>query len=233
MILSQEQKVFEQEEEGRMGKGKGKEVKPGAGRRRQVVGILVLQLGIMIHSLVIGLTLAVTSGADFTSLVSAIVFHQLFEGLSLGVRIASLPPTHTDSLSSSSESWKIDWLNATLSILFAITTPLGMAIGMAAFTHAHPSISPSQTAQMGLTQGVLSAISAGMLIYAATVEMLGGDFVFGDVAGELGPSHDHGHGHHDGVREVKKSGSGTGRRVLAVASLLAGVVGMGLVGLGE
>lgn len=41
MILSQDQKVFEQEEEGRMGKGKGKEVKPGAGRRRQVVGILV------------------------------------------------------------------------------------------------------------------------------------------------------------------------------------------------
>ena len=43
---------------------------------------------------------------------------------------------------------------------------------------------------MLLTQGVMSAISAGMLIYAATVEMMAGDFVFGDVSG--------GHSHHSG-----------------------------------
>jgi solute carrier family 39 (zinc transporter), member 1/2/3 len=89
------------------------------------------------------------------------------------------------------------------------------------------------TAQMGLTQGVLSAISAGMLIYAATVEMLGGDFVFGDVAGDHGHSHDHGHGHHDHGAGGEKKSSGTGRRVLAVVSLLAGVAGMGLLGIGE
>ena len=86
---------------------------------------------------------------------------------------------------------------------------------------------------MIFTQGVLSAISAGMLIYAATVEMLGGDFVFGDVAGDHGHSHDHGHGHGHGHGEMKRSGSGTGRRVLAVVSLVAGVIGMGVVGLGE
>ena len=33
------------------------------------------------------------------------------------------------------------------------------------------------TAQLTFTQGLMSAISAGMLIYAATVEMLAGDFV--------------------------------------------------------
>ena len=85
------------------------------GRRRQVIGILVLQLGIMIHSLVIGLTLSITTGSEFSafsfssacmyapcvltvclaaSLVIAIVFHQLFEGLSLGIRIAGLPSSH-------------------------------------------------------------------------------------------------------------------------------------------
>ena len=37
----------------------------------------------------------------------------------------------------------------------------------------------------------MSAISAGMLIYAATVEMLAGDFVFGDVDGG------HHHHHHE------------------------------------
>jgi len=37
----------------------------------------------------------------------------------------------------------------------------------------------------------MSAISAGMLIYAATVEMIAGDFVFGDVDGG------HHHHHHE------------------------------------
>ena len=96
---------------------------------------------------------------------------------------------------------------------------------------------PAQT-QMVLTQGVLSAISAGMLIYAATVEMLGGDFVFGDVAGDHGHSHDHGHGHgrepgHGLSEDGEVRRSGTGRRVLAVVSLMAGVFAMGVVGLGE
>jgi zinc transporter 1/2/3 len=45
---------------------------------------------------------------------------------------------------------------------------------------------------MYLTQGLMSAISAGMLIYVSTVEMIAGDFVFGDVDGH---GHGHGHGH--------------------------------------
>lgn len=94
---------------------------------------------------------------------------------------------------------------------------------------------------MALTQGLLSAVSAGMLIYAATVEMIAGDFVFGDVGGDHGHTHDHthdhehghghGHGHATGTGETKHSSNG--RKVLAVISLLAGVAGMGLVGLGE
>ena len=50
------------------------------------------------------------------------------------------------------------------------------------------------TAKTLLVQGVMSAISAGMLIYAATVEMLAGDFVFGDVEGG---HHHHHHAHDD------------------------------------
>ena len=38
-------------------------------------------------------------------------------------------------------------------------------------------ISTFSTAHLKLTQGLMSAISAGMLIYAACVEMLAGDFV--------------------------------------------------------
>ncbi|KAK0185134.1 zinc iron permease [Armillaria mellea] len=194
---------------------------PHIGRRRQVVGILVLQLGIMIHSLVIGLTLSITHGAEFTSLVTAIIFHQLFEGLSLGIRIAALPPSspvprlpvpNTASRSKprlsvfgAEPQGEWHWLAPVLSLLFAITTPLGLGGGMLAFS------GNTSKSQMLLTQGLMSAISAGMLIYAATVEMIAGDFVFGNL----------------------NEGPTPGRKVLAVVSLLAGVLGMGLVGLGE
>ncbi|KAJ7074619.1 Zinc/iron permease [Mycena amicta] len=99
------------------------------GRGRQIVGIIVLELGIMLHSLVIGLTLALTTGSDFTSLLTAIVFHQLFEGHSLGIRIASLP--HAKS-----KPHHRDWFSITLSLLFALTTPVGLAVGVLAF-NAH------------------------------------------------------------------------------------------------
>lgn len=50
------------------------EEKPRIGRRRQVIGLLVLQLGIMIHSIVIGLTLAITTGADFSEFTTAYIY---------------------------------------------------------------------------------------------------------------------------------------------------------------
>ncbi|KAF9530704.1 ZIP zinc transporter-domain-containing protein [Crepidotus variabilis] len=302
------------------------EHRPKIGRRRQVVGILVLQMGIMIHSLVIGLTLAVTSGSDFTSLTTAIIFHQLFEGLSLGIRIAALPPKphkhhhhhhrHEDqrddeetiyavldehhhnherdntSMSNSSGSataaalstpesvdaigkrrpgvtpgdreccatrrhhshshnpsvWKrlrrrwrrtdIHWLKPTLSFLFAVTTPFGMCTGMM-FWGAKKN---RDEAQMLLIQGIMSAISAGMLIYAATVEMIAGDFVFGDVEGHGGHHHhhhegggvEHGHEHGHSIEgQSGSSGSSLWKKTLAVASLLMGSGMMVLVGLGE
>jgi len=111
------------------------------------------------------------------------------------------------------------------------------------------------SAQMLLTQGLMSAISAGLLIYAATVEMIAGDFVFGDVEGhghhhlggpnarqegergegegegivyhDLDEVHGHEHGHNG------QGPSSMGKKALAVVSLLAGVLGMVLVGLGE
>ncbi|KAJ7911609.1 Zinc/iron permease [Mycena leptocephala] len=192
---------------------------PTVGRGRQVVGIIVLELGIMLHSLVIGLTLALTSGGDFTSLLTAIVFHQLFEGLSLGIRIAQLPSPKTH---------RRDWFSITLSLLFALTTPVGLAIGMLAFAHSAQK-QPSTL----LVKGVMSAVSAGMLIYAATVEMLAADFVFGNL--EDGPGHGHGEGHSHEVEDEEKDGKlpSVGRRALALGSLLAGVGSMVLVSLGE
>jgi zinc transporter 1/2/3 len=122
----------------------------------------------MLHSLVIGFTLALASGSDFESLATAISFHQLFEGLSLGIRIAALPrPTDAQQTS-------LGWLRPILALLFALTTPAGILSGLIVFGSRHGDAS-----RVGakIAEGVLSAISAGMLIYAACVEMLAADFV--------------------------------------------------------
>ncbi|KAH7886695.1 zinc iron permease [Phlebopus sp. FC_14] len=166
------------------------------GKKRQLVGILVLQLGIMIHSLVIGLTLAITSGPEFTSLLVAIIFHQLFEGLSLGIRIASLPSSHD------LRPKCFIFLKPILTGLFAITTPIGIILGIAIFGQG------KDLAHMRLIQGLMCAISAGMLIYAACVEMLAGDFVMDPILWR----------------------SGLGKQALALVSLAAGVTAMALVG---
>lgn len=167
------------------------------GKKRQIVGILVLQLGIMIHSVIIGLTLAITQGSEFTSLLVAIIFHQLFEGLSLGIRIASLP---------SSDNGGIKYmaiLRSTLIMLFAVTNPAGIVIGLLSFKRGHDVV------EMLLIQGIMSAISAGMLMYAACVEMLAGDFVM----------------------DPNLWRSEVWKQALALVSLGAGVVAMALVGM--
>ncbi|KAI9463845.1 zinc iron permease [Boletus coccyginus] len=186
----------------------GQHDKVKVGNRRQIVGILVLQLGIMIHSLVVGLTLSITSGPDFTTLLIALIFHQLFEGLSLGIRIASLP-------SSQESGFKyLNMLKPTLACLFAITTPAGILLGILIFAHNNDT-GASQThhstldlTYMRVTQGIMSAISAGMLIYAACVEMLAGDFVMDPILWR----------------------SGVWKQALALFSLAAGVTAMALVG---
>ncbi|KAJ7583635.1 hypothetical protein C8J56DRAFT_214419 [Mycena floridula] len=78
----------------------------------------------------------------------------------------------------------------------------------------------------------MSAVSAGMLIYAGTVEMLAADFVFGSVGGHSeGGGHGHSHGSEFTESEDHAAEGGSiGRKALAVGSLLAGVIAMGLVG---
>ena len=60
--------------------------------------------------------------------------------------------------------------------------------------------------------------------------MLAGDFVFGNLQG----GHEHGH-HAPGEEEEPASVEGPTfkKKVVALLSLLAGVAGMGLVGIGE
>lgn len=92
-------------------------------------------------------------------------------------------------------------LKPLLTLTFALTTPTGIWIGLAAFSHTS---SQSGSPALREAQGLLSAMSAGMLIYAACVEMLAGDFVMDPTMWR---------------RSVK-------RQVMALVSLIAGVAAM-------
>ncbi|ORY91603.1 ZIP zinc transporter-domain-containing protein [Leucosporidium creatinivorum] len=111
-------------------------------------------------SVIIGIDLAVT-GAGFQVLFIVIVFHQMFEGLGVGTRLAflRLPPSYA-------------WLPYFGALLYAIVTPLGMIIGLAVRSHLSMS-----SAAASLASGILDSVSAGILIYAATVQLMAAEFI--------------------------------------------------------
>ncbi|KAJ3169776.1 high-affinity Zn(2+) transporter zrt1 [Geranomyces variabilis] len=122
--------------------------------RAIAIGTLVLEAGIIFHSLIIGLALGTTADDGFTSLLIAICFHQFTEGTALGVLIAQLP---TRSLS------KI----YAAGILYPLTTPIGIAIGIAIRNTYNEN---SQTSIV--IQGIFDSLSAGILIYNAYCELI-------------------------------------------------------------
>ncbi|KAL6717764.1 hypothetical protein ACLMJK_003849 [Lecanora helva] len=59
--------------------------------RRMILQCLLLEAGILFHSVFIGLSISLSTGTTFIALMIAISFHQIFEGLALGARIAAVP----------------------------------------------------------------------------------------------------------------------------------------------
>lgn len=129
--------------------------------QRLVLQCLLLEAGILFHSVFIGMALSVSTGPAFLVLLVAISFHQTFEGLALGSRIAAIGSFHTGSPK--------PWL---MSIMYGVTTPVGQAIGLA----VHGLYDPAS--QVGLLMvGIVNAISSGLLLYAGLVQLLAEDFL--------------------------------------------------------
>ncbi|KAJ3167978.1 high-affinity Zn(2+) transporter zrt1 [Geranomyces variabilis] len=120
------------------------------------VSTILLEAGIIFHSLIIGVTLGTTSDSDFTSLLIAIVFHQFAEGAALGVLLSAL----------SRKTFALSKLYIA-GLLYPLTTPIGIAIGIAVRDTYDEN---SQTAI--LVQGILDSLSAGILIYNAYCELI-------------------------------------------------------------
>ncbi|KAI0339452.1 ZIP-like iron-zinc transporter [Trametopsis cervina] len=129
----------------------------------QLVGIAILEFGVLLHSFLIGLTLAVTQ--SFKVLFVVIVFHQTFEGLGVGSRLAYV------DLSGAGPRWNRAPIWA--AVIFGVTTPLGIAIGLGVRETYNPG-----SAIASIVSGVLDAFSAGVLIYTGLVELLAHDFLF-------------------------------------------------------
>ncbi|CAI4213370.1 unnamed protein product [Parascedosporium putredinis] len=128
--------------------------------KKEVLQCVLLEIGILFHSVFIGMALSVSVGKDFIVLLIAIAFHQAFEGLALGSRIAD-----------------IDWADNPyrpwlMALAYGVTTPIGQAIGLA----THHLYNPGSAFGLVLV-GTMNAISSGLLIYASLVELLAVDFL--------------------------------------------------------
>lgn len=126
---------------------------------RHVVVSQVLELGIVSHSVIIGLSLGVSqSPCAIRPLIAALSFHQFFEGFALGGCISQA------QFKASSTT--------IMACFFALTTPIGVGIGTGIASVYNP-YSPGAL----IAEGILDALSAGILVYMALVDLIAADFL--------------------------------------------------------
>ncbi|KAF2150907.1 high affinity zinc ion transporter [Myriangium duriaei CBS 260.36] len=128
--------------------------------RQQIAAFLILEFGVIFHSVVIGMNLGVV-GDEFSTLFPVLVFHQSFEGLGIGARMSAIPFPRGS------------WLPWILCTAYGLTTPIAIAIGLGLRTTYNPN---SFTANV--VSGLFDSVSAGILIYTGLVELLARDFLF-------------------------------------------------------
>ena len=121
------------------------------------ISIYLLEFGIALHSVLIGLALG-TETDEFIALFIALCFHQFFEGMALGAQLARL-----DRMSLRSATFMV--------VFYAITTPVGIAIGIGVQSKAY---NPKSVASL-LVSGILDSASGGILIYVALVNLIGAE----------------------------------------------------------
>ncbi|XVF71147.1 hypothetical protein PTKIN_Ptkin12aG0012900 [Pterospermum kingtungense] len=119
----------------------------------------VLELGIVVHSVIIGISLGASkSPKTIKPLMVALTFHQLFEGMGLGGCI-------------SQAQFKARVV-AIMATFFSLTTPIGIAIGIG-ISNIYDENNPKAL----IVEGIFNAASAGILIFMALVDLLAADFM--------------------------------------------------------
>jgi len=133
---------------------------PGVEQKRLMIQCMLLEAGILFHSVFIGMAISVATGTPFIVFLIAISFHQSFEGLALGSRIAAI-----NFPRSSLKPWL-------MVLAYGTTTPIGQAIGLLVQSSYDPH---SETGL--LMVGIMNAISSGLLLFAGLVQLLAEDFL--------------------------------------------------------
>lgn len=134
--------------------GNGKEVSV-----RHIVISQVLELGIVAHSVIIGISLGVSnSPCNIRPLFAALCFHQFFEGFALGGCISQAGFKATSA--------------AIMACFFAFTTPCGIALGIGIASSYNEN---SQSAL--IVEGLFDSVSAGILVYMSLVDLIAADFL--------------------------------------------------------
>ncbi|XP_010538610.1 PREDICTED: fe(2+) transport protein 1 [Tarenaya hassleriana] len=143
----------------------GDSAKPQLLRYRVIA--MVLELGIIVHSVVIGLSLGATNDTcTIKGLIAALCFHQMFEGMGLGGCILQAEYANMKKF--------------LMAFFFAVTTPFGIALGIAL-----SSIYRDNSPMALITVGLLNACSAGLLIYMALVDLLAAEFMGARLQGSI------------------------------------------------
>ncbi|KAL2327147.1 hypothetical protein Fmac_020574 [Flemingia macrophylla] len=119
----------------------------------------VLEMGIIVHSVIIGISLGASESPNtIRPLVAALTFHQFFEGMGLGSCICQA---------------NFKKVSVTImGLFFALTTPVGIGIGIG-ITNVYDENSPTAL----IVEGIFNAASSGILIYMALVDLLAADFM--------------------------------------------------------
>uniref|UniRef100_A0ACD5UE50 Uncharacterized protein n=2 Tax=Avena sativa TaxID=4498 RepID=A0ACD5UE50_AVESA len=118
----------------------------------------VLELGILVHSVIIGVSLgASVRPSTIRPLVGALSFHQFFEGIGLGGCIVQA-------------NFKVR-ATIIMATFFSLTAPVGIVLGIAV-SSSYNVHSPTAF----IIEGVFNSASAGILIYMSLVDLLATDF---------------------------------------------------------
>jgi solute carrier family 39 (zinc transporter), member 1/2/3 len=123
------------------------------------IGAYAMELGCIFHSFIIGMGLGVVvSGRGYVAtMLGALTIHQALEGLSLGSVLArtSFSRLH----------------QAIMVLTYSLTTPIGIAVGIA-ITGAYDPVSRTALA----VQGTLNGLSGGMLLHIALFQIVAEEF---------------------------------------------------------
>ncbi|KAL9252452.1 Zinc transporter 6, chloroplastic-like protein [Drosera capensis] len=120
----------------------------------------VLEIGIVFHSVIIGVTMGMSQNkCTIRPLVAALAFHQVFEGMGLGGCIAQAAFGFGTT--------------ALMCFMFSVTTPAGIILGMIVF--ALTGFDDSNVNAL-IMEGLLGSLSSGILIYMALVDLISPEF---------------------------------------------------------